>query len=117
MATWLKHNAPSLKAEDIDAMAAGLSARARLHSQRGADQKDAGFITRGVGLIEKTAPAAATNLASMASLALAPFDGLWLVRMADGLCQRRGGTSGFTGTRTTACRRLPRTCSTRRATA
>src|SRR5207247_1168981 len=54
MATWLKQHAETLKSDDIDAIAAALSAQAELDSQRETDAKDADLITRGVGLIEQT---------------------------------------------------------------
>jgi len=72
MATWLKQNAASLKPEDIDAIAAGLSAQARLHSQRDVDKSDAELITRGVGLIEKTCTRGCHKLGEHGQLGLAP---------------------------------------------
>src|SRR5262249_27455562 len=72
MATWLKQHAESLKADDIDAIAAALSAQAELHSQREADKKDAELIQRGVGLIELNCMRGCHKFGDHGRLGLAP---------------------------------------------
>lgn len=72
MATWLKQNAESLQADDIEAVAAALSAQAELRSQREADKKDTELIARGVGLIEQTCTRGCHKFGDHGRLGLAP---------------------------------------------
>ncbi len=72
MATWLKQHAESLKADDVEAIAAALSAQAELPAQREADKKDAEFIQRGVGLIEQNCTRGCHKFGDHGQLGLAP---------------------------------------------
>jgi len=72
MANWLKQHAESLKPEDIEAIAAGLSAQAGLKSQREADKNDAALVTRGVGLIEQNCARGCHKFGEHGQLGLAP---------------------------------------------
>lgn len=72
MATWLKQHAESLKADDVEAVAAALSAQAGLKSQREADKKDAELITRGIGLIEQNCARGCHKFGDHGQLGLAP---------------------------------------------
>jgi ubiquinol-cytochrome c reductase cytochrome b subunit len=72
MATWLKQHTDSLKADEIDAIAAALSAQAELHSQREADKVDAELITRGVDLIEQNCTRGCHRFGNHGQLGLAP---------------------------------------------
>jgi ubiquinol-cytochrome c reductase cytochrome b subunit len=72
MATWVKQNAASLKADGVEAIAAALSAQAQLHAQREADKKDAELIQRGVGLVEQTCTRGCHKFGDRGRLGLAP---------------------------------------------
>lgn len=78
MATWLKQHAEMLKDdpakadEDVDAIAAALSAQARLHSQRESDAADGELISRGVGLIQQNCTRGCHKLGDHGQLGLAP---------------------------------------------
>ena len=72
MATWLKQNSASLKPDDIDAIAAALSAQAQLHSQREIDAKDSELVRRGVGLIEQNCTRGCHKFGEQGQLGLAP---------------------------------------------
>jgi ubiquinol-cytochrome c reductase cytochrome b subunit len=72
MATWLKQHAASLKPDELDAIAAALSAQAQLKSQREADVTDAELIRRGVGLIEQNCTRGCHKFGDHGQLGLAP---------------------------------------------
>jgi quinol-cytochrome oxidoreductase complex cytochrome b subunit/mono/diheme cytochrome c family protein len=72
MATWLKQHAESLKPDDIDAIAAALSAQAELKSQREADKNDADLIRRGIGLIEQNCTRGCHRFGDHGQLGVAP---------------------------------------------
>jgi ubiquinol-cytochrome c reductase cytochrome b subunit len=72
MATWLKQHAENLKAEDIDAIAAALSAQAELPNLPEADKKDTELIRRGVGLIEQNCTRGCHKFGDHGQLSLAP---------------------------------------------
>jgi mono/diheme cytochrome c family protein len=72
MATWLKQNPAALKPDDVDAIAAALSAQSELHAQREADAKDSELIRRGVGLIEQNCTRGCHKFGGHGQLGLAP---------------------------------------------
>jgi ubiquinol-cytochrome c reductase cytochrome b subunit len=79
MATWVKQHADSLlkddaakSDDDIEAIAAALSAQAQLPGQRAADAKDAKLIERGVGLIDMHCTKGCHKFGPAGQLGLAP---------------------------------------------
>jgi ubiquinol-cytochrome c reductase cytochrome b subunit len=78
MATWLKQHADTLKDdpaksdEDIDAIAAALSAQAELPAQRKADAQDEALIRRGIELIQQNCARGCHKFGATGQLGLAP---------------------------------------------
>jgi mono/diheme cytochrome c family protein len=78
MAAWVAQHAELLKDdplksdEDVDAIAAALSAQAQLPAQHEADEKDAALIRRGIGLIEQNCARGCHKLGDHGQLGLAP---------------------------------------------
>ncbi|HUE71378.1 MAG TPA: cytochrome b N-terminal domain-containing protein [Pirellulaceae bacterium] len=78
MAKWVEAHAELLKDDpqkaddDVDAMAAALSAQAQLRSQKEPDQTDAALIARGVGLLQKNCTNECHRFGDAGQLGLAP---------------------------------------------
>jgi quinol-cytochrome oxidoreductase complex cytochrome b subunit/mono/diheme cytochrome c family protein len=78
MATWIKQHEDLLKDDsakpddDVDAIAAALSAQAQLPAQHDADAKDADLIRRGIGLIEQNCARGCHRFGDHGQLGLAP---------------------------------------------
>lgn len=71
MATWVKQHAELLKGPDGEAIAAALSAQARLREQASADAADSAQIQKGVGLIQQHC-ASCHRFGEQGQLGLAP---------------------------------------------
>ena len=118
MATWVKQHAellkddPSNPDDDLDAIAAALSAQAQLPAQRERDAKDldSGLIRRGIGLIEQNCTRGCHKFGDSGPAGpRARSHRLRLVRMDARPDQRSDARAVLPAWKTTGCRRSPRT--------
>ncbi len=78
MATWVRQHAELLKDDpakaddDVEAIAAALSAQAQLPAQQAADAKDLELIQRGIGLVEQNCARGCHKFGASGQLGLAP---------------------------------------------